>query len=711
MLRNVLMITALCWAVMTTSAFADTTFQIGGDFANLGSSSSVAASCSGDFWQPTANERITQIQIIAEGSGSTLTSIFYGVWEETASGWLCISEKKVPTAIAATGPAWYSSGAISVNVTAGKRYFVGAWWHSELLTTYRKLKTEAIPRLVNDWWFFGTRGNMDPLDGAAGSNPAPPLLGDTVIVSVNASFEAPLKLTFADVVATPTPTPQPTASATPTPPASPTPTPQPSATATPTATPSPTPMLDDTPTPTPTPTVTPVAGTGIIGGVVWKDTNRDGQQGNNEPRIIYAVVQLLDSSNVVLSTQLTTTNGNFLYNGLAAASYKIQVLTPFAGWSVTVQNVGNDNTDSDISTANNRTALIPIVANQVVGNVGAGFYNPAEPVPTVTPTASPTPTPIPPTPTPSATPTRTPTPTPSRTATPTATPTKTATPTPSPTPVPPTPTATPSPTRTPSATPSPTATPTMTPTKTATPTPSPSPTPVVPTATATPTPTPIEGCLEPRAIFTRHSALGSVYYSDGTQAILNPSLTDDGPTTGGSFGFEVEARNPLINDPKLCESEPWSREYGYFCLLTVIELIWSPTQQAWVETGPTPDVFDFNEPIASPIPLGYPLPLDQESGKWLLQLITNEKNPDTGEWEWRDTVVHAGQNFSFSPIQISVKPGVVAGRKFILRFQMMKDPFAQPSRNFIGEMSLATIDIPVLIGYLPNAVKEWAGYE
>lgn len=127
--------------------------------------------------------------------------------------------------------------------------------------------------------------------------------------------------------------------------------------------------------------------------MVWKDRDRDGQQDNNEPRILNAVVQLLDSSNVVLSTQLTTASGNFLWNGLAAESYKIKVLTPFAGWPVTVQNVGNDATDSDIATSNNRTALISVAANQVVGNIGAGFYNPAEATPTPTPTATPSPTP------------------------------------------------------------------------------------------------------------------------------------------------------------------------------------------------------------------------------------------------------------------------------------------------------------------------------
>src|SRR5262249_19276688 len=57
-----------------------------------------------------------------------------------------------------------------------------------------------------------------------------------------------------------------------------------------------------------------------ISGTVFKDSNGDGQQENNEPGISGVTVQLQDTSGDILATTTTDNNGNFRFNQLSGPS-------------------------------------------------------------------------------------------------------------------------------------------------------------------------------------------------------------------------------------------------------------------------------------------------------------------------------------------------------------------------------------------------------
>ena len=126
--------------------------------------------------------------------------------------------------------------------------------------------------------------------------------------------------------ATPTVTPTgtvPTPTITHTPTRTPTPTVTPVATASPTRTATATRTPTRTRTPTATPTSTP-APLGSIGDRVWDDADRDGVQDGGEAGI--ANVRLdLSRDNVVIATDFTDANGNYLFPDLVAAVYTLDI--------------------------------------------------------------------------------------------------------------------------------------------------------------------------------------------------------------------------------------------------------------------------------------------------------------------------------------------------------------------------------------------------
>jgi hypothetical protein len=67
--------------------------------------------------------------------------------------------------------------------------------------------------------------------------------------------------------------------------------------------------------------------TGSVGNRVWKDSDGDGVQDSGETGINGVTVQLLSSGGTVLATQATSGDGNYLFSGLAAGTYKVQVVS------------------------------------------------------------------------------------------------------------------------------------------------------------------------------------------------------------------------------------------------------------------------------------------------------------------------------------------------------------------------------------------------
>ncbi|MFY9821172.1 MAG: SdrD B-like domain-containing protein [Thermoanaerobaculia bacterium] len=64
-----------------------------------------------------------------------------------------------------------------------------------------------------------------------------------------------------------------------------------------------------------------------IGDRVWKDTNGNGVQDTGEPGISGVTVQLLNSSNTVIATTTTDSNGNYTFTNVAAGNYTVKVVS------------------------------------------------------------------------------------------------------------------------------------------------------------------------------------------------------------------------------------------------------------------------------------------------------------------------------------------------------------------------------------------------
>lgn len=65
--------------------------------------------------------------------------------------------------------------------------------------------------------------------------------------------------------------------------------------------------------------------TGTIGNFVWRDANCDGIQGTGETGIPGVTVRLYDSSNNLLDTTVTDAAGYYLFTGLCAGGYSVEV--------------------------------------------------------------------------------------------------------------------------------------------------------------------------------------------------------------------------------------------------------------------------------------------------------------------------------------------------------------------------------------------------
>ncbi|MBX7105662.1 MAG: carboxypeptidase regulatory-like domain-containing protein, partial [Gemmataceae bacterium] len=115
----------------------------------------------------------------------------------------------------------------------------------------------------------------------------------------------------------------------------------------------------------------PVLGT--IGDLVFIDANNNGIQDPQDFGLPNIVVNLLDGSGNFISTTTTNAAGNYLFTGLAAGNYIVEVIVP-AGVGVSPQNQGGDDkVDSDINPATGQTSVITLSAGQVNLDVDAGL--------------------------------------------------------------------------------------------------------------------------------------------------------------------------------------------------------------------------------------------------------------------------------------------------------------------------------------------------
>lgn len=118
-----------------------------------------------------------------------------------------------------------------------------------------------------------------------------------------------------------------------------------------------------------------VLSNGGIGKIVWHDTNGDGQQSANEPGIAGVAVTLFDKDKNQIATTTTATNGSYSFTNVRPGEYYIKFGIP-TGFTTTFANIGNDNTDSDITGkfGEGTTSLFTVVAGSTNNTIDAGFY-------------------------------------------------------------------------------------------------------------------------------------------------------------------------------------------------------------------------------------------------------------------------------------------------------------------------------------------------
>ena len=102
--------------------------------------------------------------------------------------------------------------------------------------------------------------------------------------------------------------------------------------------------------------------TAIVGDRVWADLDGDGEQESGEPELNGVTVELLDATNAVVGTTVTSGDGEYLFVGVAPGTYTVRVdsSTLLAGLSPTYDLDG-------IATAHAATVtLVPFEVNRTV---------------------------------------------------------------------------------------------------------------------------------------------------------------------------------------------------------------------------------------------------------------------------------------------------------------------------------------------------------
>jgi len=116
--------------------------------------------------------------------------------------------------------------------------------------------------------------------------------------------------------------------------------------------------------------------TTIIGNTVWHDANLNGIQDDGESGIEGVTVELYqDTGSQLIDTAVTDANGNYLFTGLPAGQYSVQVVAP-SGYIFTATDVGSDEFDNDFyrySASESNRVVVNLEANEHITSIDAGF--------------------------------------------------------------------------------------------------------------------------------------------------------------------------------------------------------------------------------------------------------------------------------------------------------------------------------------------------
>mgnify|MGYP006278634207 CR=1 FL=1 len=123
--------------------------------------------------------------------------------------------------------------------------------------------------------------------------------------------------------------------------------------------------------------------TAELGDKIWYDKDTDGVQDANETGISGLTVNLMgagtnnifgDSDDVILATDTTDGNGNYLFTGLEPGDYQVQFSKP-TGYVYTQANQGGDDAkDSDAVVATGRSGTVNLESGESDLTVDAGAY-------------------------------------------------------------------------------------------------------------------------------------------------------------------------------------------------------------------------------------------------------------------------------------------------------------------------------------------------
>ncbi len=111
-----------------------------------------------------------------------------------------------------------------------------------------------------------------------------------------------------------------------------------------------------------------------ICGLVFEDTNDNGIQDADEPRISGITVEAFDINGVKVGETTTNASGLYEIDDLSKSDHFL-VFTPPAGYEFISANIGADDKDSDVTHAygDNTTSLIELEAGSKVQNIDAGI--------------------------------------------------------------------------------------------------------------------------------------------------------------------------------------------------------------------------------------------------------------------------------------------------------------------------------------------------
>ncbi|WP_424967184.1 SdrD B-like domain-containing protein [Dinoroseobacter sp. S375] len=117
-------------------------------------------------------------------------------------------------------------------------------------------------------------------------------------------------------------------------------------------------------------------GTASLGGRYFCDEN-DNDVDDSEPAVANVEVFLLDASGNVVDSQLTDSDGNYLFTGLEAGTYSVRFDAEPTGKTFVAPNQGNDDTvDSDVNPNTGETGPIQVEIGDAIRDVDAGVEDP-----------------------------------------------------------------------------------------------------------------------------------------------------------------------------------------------------------------------------------------------------------------------------------------------------------------------------------------------